>query len=102
MNKIKLLPVLILIFILISAIVFVSIKSSSQGARLVKVEQQIKILEEKNKILKNEMVTESSLLYLNKVASAFDFNIPSEIVYLGPIADSLNSGLAYANKTQNH
>lgn len=79
-----------------------SIKSSSQGARLVEIEHEIQILEEQNKDLQNKMISQTSLVYLNKVAEAINFSDPSEIIYLGPLANSLNSGLAYADKTQNH
>lgn len=101
MNNIKNITALIFILLLVSGIVFVSIKASSQGARLVEIEKEIQMLEEQNKKLKNKMITETSLQYLSKVAGAIEFSDPSKIIYLGPVASSLNSSLAYADKNQN-
>lgn len=65
--------------------ILLAVASSSNGAKLVEVEQEISRLEEENRNLKQAIVSKSSLSEVAKKAEELGFVKPEEILYLAGV-----------------
>jgi hypothetical protein len=70
------------LLVLFIATVLLGIGTSAKGAKLVSIEKEIRKLEDENRKLTTELITESSLTELTEETSNLGLVVPSNVVYI--------------------
>ncbi|KKS80020.1 MAG: hypothetical protein UV56_C0030G0005 [Candidatus Woesebacteria bacterium GW2011_GWC1_43_10b] len=74
--------VIVLLGVLMSAVVLVVIASSTKGARLLELEEEVGALERENRELTSKLVSNTSLLLVEEKSQELGMIKPENVVYL--------------------